>query len=302
MKLLVLNNLHSGLRDGAIFDYIRAIIGDGDEVVIRSSDGTTDIRTFLNDAEHYDAVIAAGGDGTTAAVAHLLSETGIPLLPFPAGTANLLALNLESPNETRALAKMTREMRKMDFDLGEIEFSDGEKRGFTLMAGAGYDAKIMEDAESSKKVLGPMAYFTSAFANVSPQFSHFELHIDGDVVCTDGVGVLLVNFSRIQFDLSVVHESSPRDGLFDIVVLHTKDAFGLVPALFAAILDRGGDFPERTEAFEVYRGKEVGVIADPPLPIQFDGEVDGRMTPFKAHVLPKAARYIVSEECLKRFA
>lgn len=302
MKLLVVDNMTSGLGDGAVFGYVRSFMEDGDEVVIRTSDGTTDIRTYLHDAENFDMVVASGGDGTIASIAHLLADTGIPLLPFPAGTANLLSLNLEAPTEIHALVSMTRAFRTLDFDLGEIELSDGSRQGFTIMAGAGYDAKIMEDAEPGKKLLGPMAYFTSAVANALPQFANFELTIDGESFTSSGVGVLVINFSRVQFDLSVVHENRPRDGEFDIVVLRTKDAFGLIPALFAAILDRSGDYPDRAGAFEVFRGSEVTVVSDPPLGIQYDGEVAGLQTPFKARLLPEAARYVVSEECLKMYA
>lgn len=302
MKLLVLNNLLSGLGDGAIFDFVRTFLADGDEVVMRASDGTTDIRTFLHDAEDFDAVVVAGGDGTMASVTHLLADTGIPIIPFPAGTANLLSINLESPTEPHALVQMTREFETMDFDLGEIEFPDGKKHGFTLMAGAGYDAKIMEDAQSGKKLLGPMAYFTSAFANATPQHSDYTLTIDGETIHSSGVGILIINFSRIQFDINIVHENKPRDGIFDIAVLRTKDAVGLIPALFAAILDSVGDYPTRTDAFELYRGKDVYIDATPPMQVQFDGELADRTTPFRARVLPKAARYVVSKECLRLFA
>lgn len=301
MKLLVIDNMLSGLGNGSVYDYIRSFMGDGDEVVIRSSDGTTDIRTFLYDAEDYDMIVASGGDGTIASMAYLLADTGIPLLPFPAGTANLLSLNLESPTEIHAIEKMTREFKTMDFDLGEIEFANGTRQGFTLIAGAGFDAKIMEDAEQGKKMFGQMAYFTSAFVNAMPQFAEFELTIDGKTVRSSGVGVLVINFSKVQFDISVVHENEPRDGKFDIVVLNTKDAIGLIPALFAAILDRSGDFPTRAGAFEVFRGSEVTVVSDPPLSIQFDGEATGLSTPFRARLLPKAARYVVTAECMRLY-
>ncbi|MFR7493301.1 MAG: diacylglycerol/lipid kinase family protein [Adlercreutzia sp.] len=103
MKLLIVNNLASGFRDGAIYDFMRAFASDGDEICVRCTDGNTDLADFLRDAENFDAVVAAGGDGTVASVAYLLAETGIPLLPFPAGTANLLAMNLASPAEPHAL-------------------------------------------------------------------------------------------------------------------------------------------------------------------------------------------------------
>ena len=301
VKLLVVNNLASGYGEGSVYDFVRALTRDGDEVVIRSTDGTTDLRTFLYDAEDFDAVAAAGGDGTVSAVAYLRADTGIPLLPFPAGTANLLAMNLGLPTEPHALAKVARELRTMDFDLGEIALSDGERYGFSIMAGAGYDAAIMAGAAAAKKVLGPMAYFTSAFANATPQHARLKVTIDGNVVETDGVGVLVVNFSKIQFDLKVVHENLPRDGIFDVVVFHTKDAFGLIPAFINAVLDRTGDFPDRTDAFELYRGSSVKVEADPPLKVQFDGEVTETATPFSVSILPRACTFVVGEECERLF-
>ena len=301
MKLLIVNNLVSGYGEGAIYDYIRAFAADGDEVVIRSTDGSTDLRRFLADAEEFDAVIASGGDGTVAAVTSLLADTGIPVLPFPAGTANLLAMNLASPAEPHALAKLTREGEIMDFDLGEIELASGERFGFSIMAGAGYDALIMQGAKPAKRLLGPMAYFTSALTNPLPQFSRFTIDIDGEVIESEGVGVLIVNFSKIQFDLPVVHQNLPRDGVFDVAVLHTRDAFGLIPALLASMLDRSGDFPDRTDALELHRGRTISVSADPPLPVQYDGEVTALTTPFTVRMMPEAARFIVSEECVKLY-
>lgn len=301
MKLLIVNNLSSGFRDGAIYDFMRAFAQDGDEITVRCTDGDTDLADFLRDAEDFDAVVAAGGDGTVASTAYLLAETGIPLLPFPAGTANLLAMNLASPAEPHALAKMMREGRLMDFDIGEIELSNGEHFGFSMIAGAGYDAAIMEGAESTKRLLGPMAYFTSAFINIAPQFSQITLNIDGKTIQTQGVGVLAINFSKLQFDLSVVHENLPRDGMFDIVVMNTHDAVGLIPALLSCMLDRGGEFPGRPGSLQVYRGREVTVEATPPLAVQYDGEVTGSTTPFTARMLPEAARFVVSEECLKLY-
>lgn len=301
MKLLAINNLASGYREGAIYDFVRSFALDGDEITLRCTDGTTDLRLFLHDAEEYDVVVASGGDGTVSAVTYLLAETGIPVLPFPASTANLLAMNLASPSEPHALAKMTRAGNLLDFDMGEIELADGERMGFMIMAGAGYDATIMKGAAAGKKILGPMAYFTSAVANATPQHADFTLTIDGKVVKSSGVGVLIVNFSKIQFDLSVVHENQPRDGAFDVVVLNTKDAFGLLPALMACILDRSGEFPERSDALEIHRGTEITVDADPALLVQYDGEVTNLKTPFTVRMLPKAARLIVSDEAKKIF-
>lgn len=300
VKLLVINNLASGFGEGAVYDFIRSFARDGDEVCLRSTDGTTDVGALLDGASSFDAVVASGGDGTVATVSYLLANTGIPVLPFPAGTANLLALNLAEPMEPHALAKMVREGRTLDFDLGEMEVA-GQKFGFGIMAGAGYDAAIMHGAEPAKRLFGPMAYLSAAIANPLPQKSRFTIELDGATVESEGVGVLLVNFSKIQFDITVTHENEPRDGVFDVVVLKAQNAFELIPAVLAGLLDRGGDFPDRTGALELHRASTVRVEADPPLEVQYDGEATRLTTPFSARILPRAARFYISEEGYELF-
>ena len=55
MKLLVLNNLASGYGEGAIYDFVRSFAADGDEVCLRSTDGTTELESLITDARDFDA-------------------------------------------------------------------------------------------------------------------------------------------------------------------------------------------------------------------------------------------------------
>ena len=300
VKLLIINNLASGYGEGSIYDFIRAFVTTGDEICIRSTNGEDDIRGFLKDAASYDAVVASGGDGTIATVSYLLRGSGIPILPFPAGTANLLALNLASPFEPHALSSLVRNGKTLDFDIGELEIGDATF-GFSIIAGAGYDATIMQYAEPAKRLFGPIAYLNAAVTHVLPQTSHFTLGLDGEVIERDALGVLLVNFSKIQFDISVTHDNLPRDGAFEVVVLKAATAFNLIPDIIAGFLDRSGDFPNRSDALEVHRAHSVEVAADPPMEVQYDGEATRLTTPFKARVLKEATRFIVSDEGFERF-
>ncbi|MFR5000082.1 MAG: diacylglycerol/lipid kinase family protein [Slackia sp.] len=293
--MLIINNLASGYREGSVYDFMRSFVEDGDEVCLRSSDGTTSIEHLLDDAEQFDAVVASGGDGTIATVAYRLRDTGVAVLPYPAGTANLLSLNLLEPNEPHALAKLARAGKTLDFDMGEIEH-DGKTFGFMIMAGAGYDATIMESAAPNKRLLGPVAYFLAAGSNISPQHSRIRLDIDGKKVETQGLGVLLVNFSEIQFGISVTHCNQPRDGKLGVVVLKAK-----TPSSFFRRFSTTSTATARPRrALEIYEDA-IEVSANPAFEIQYDGEPTGNTTPFVARVLPRSARLIVSDEAYELF-
>jgi diacylglycerol kinase family enzyme len=299
MKALIVNNLQSGLRDGSIFEFMRKLARDGDELIIRNTNGNTPIDSLLAGAEACDLVVASGGDGTIATVCYALRFTGIPVLPFPAGTGNLLATNLDQPEEPYALVDMVREGAFLDFDLGEVDFETEAglvRRGFIVIGGAGYDATIMEGSANLKEALGPGAYVAAALANPSPVPAHFTIHLDDEVIETDGIAALVLNFAKIYPDISITHNNDARDGLFEVVVVKPHNTVELLPALFAAFLDRAGGFPHRADALATYKSKTVRIESDPPLHLQYDGEAPGCRTPFSARVLPGATRLIVTRQ------
>ncbi len=304
MRLLVINNKSSGLGDNAIYDFLRVIGNDGDEIVIRNLSTDISLANLVKDAEKFDVVVAAGGDGTIASTCYELRYRNVPIVPFPAGTGNLLSMNLSSPEEPRAIADMVKKHNIEHYDLGELEYIDGnglpQTRGFAIMAGAGYDAMIMDAATGLKSVLGSHAYYVSALLTDKPIKSKITLIIDGKKHTTSGIAVVLVNFAKIAPDISVTHVNDAQDGLLEAVVLKPDNKLALIPALIAAFMDRRGQHPNRTGALEVYAGKEIEVIANPPLPIQFDGEIASAHTPMKARSLPGALKVIVDDEELER--
>ena len=236
--------------------------------------------------------MAAGGDGTASAVCYALRGSGVPLLAYPAGTANLLTLNLALPVEPRSLARVVLEGRSQTFDLGEISrvHDNGTpvRAGFAIMAGAGYDAAIMDAAQPLKATLGPAAYLLAAVTNLAPVTAQFEIEFDEEHVSTDGIAVLVVNFGKLQFDFPVAHGADPRDGLFQVAVVRSRSVAGLVPAVLAGLSGA-----EQMPGIDVYSAARVRVSAYPPLRMQYDGEVVDALTPFEARVLPGATTLLL---------
>lgn len=294
MRILVIVNPRSGGSDAGLYDFIRLLGVEGVEVVMRFATVDVPIESLLLDVKHFDRVVAAGGDGTVSAVLYGTRNTDVPVLAYPAGTANLLALNLGLPLDAPALAAIMLDGIPTKFDLGEIESVTEDNRvvsaGFTVMAGAGFDATIMESAQPLKPTFGAAAYLMAAIGNISPKGSDFELVLDGERIYTDGIAVLLINFGRLQFDIAVTHGWDPQDGKLDIAVVRARNVADLIPSVFAAMLDRlGGEHRDRGPGIDVYSASLIEVIAEPRMRMQYDGEVAETSTPFVGRCLPGAA-------------
>ena len=77
-----------------------------------------------------------------------------------------------------------------------------------------------------------------------------------------------------------------------------RDAASGEPVVGITVSDKNGKYT-MTDSYgdwtlQVHTGRNVSVYADPPLQIQYDGELPGLTTPFKARVLDGAARFIMS--------
>ncbi|MFU8891701.1 MAG: diacylglycerol/lipid kinase family protein [Anaerosomatales bacterium] len=295
MRILLVVNLKSGQGDAGVYEYVRALVERGAEVTVRDLHQSGDVAGALRDAAEHDRVVAAGGDGTVSAICYTLANSGIPVLAYPAGTANVFALNMRMPADPEALAHITLDGQLRDIDLGEFTYGPDEehRQGFIVAAGAGFDAAIMEAADRLKPTLGAAAYFVGALQNLTPTVSRFTLHIDGRTVHSEGIAVLVMNVARLQFDLALTHRSDPADGLFEVVVVRTKNVPGLIPTVWGAFFDRFVANPDHTAGLEVHSAQEVVIEAEPDLSLQYDGEVLPATTPLRARVLPGATRLIL---------
>jgi len=81
--------------------------------------------------------------------------------------------------------------------------------------------------------------------------SHFTITADGEVHEVDGIAVLLVNFGRMQFDITMTRENDPRDGRLEVVVIKVQNTMQLLPTVLSALFNREGNFPADTSNLEV---------------------------------------------------
>ncbi len=293
MRILIVVNLRAGQGDAGLYEYVRELGRSGAELTMRFLGQDSRLPDALKDAAEFNRIVAAGGDGTVSAVCYHAARTGVPILPYPAGTANLFALNMRLPADPRELARLTIEGSVRDVDLGEITYGAGDRCGFMVAAGAGFDAAIMEAADRLKPTLGTAAYLVGALQNLTPKVARFSLDTDGEKIESEGIAALVMNVARIQFDLALTQTSDPSDGVFEVVIVRTRNVPGLIPTVWGAFLDRFVQKPGHAAGLEVHSGRNVTIASEPALTLQYDGEVLPATTPLRVGVLPGAARIVV---------
>lgn len=137
----------------------------GAQVTVRETIGPRHAEELARTADpaQFDAVVAAGGDGTINEVVNGLSGSVLPLAILPLGTANVLAAEIGLPQRIRDLAHIAAFARAQPVWPGEA-VSDGVAVGrrFLIMAGIGFDAEVVEQLDLAlKRRIGKLAYVAS---------------------------------------------------------------------------------------------------------------------------------------------
>ncbi|MBB6249576.1 diacylglycerol/lipid kinase family protein [Nitrospirillum iridis] len=182
-RLLVIHNPVAGRRRrglmGRVVDALRL---GGAEVAVVETTGPRDAERLatlaatgaLTDGRIPDAVVAAGGDGTINEVVNglLSAPTSHPpaLGLIPLGTANVLAAELDLPCGVADLARTLAGAAPLTIHAGRAN-----GRLFTMMAGVGLDAHVVEGVDPAvKRRLGKGAYVLESLAQIarwpSPRF------------------------------------------------------------------------------------------------------------------------------------
>ncbi len=241
-------------------------------------------------ARGFRAVAAVGGDGTVGIALRGTAGTQVPVAIIPFGTGNQLALNFDIPSSLEDSVRVAVEGRVAPVDLAR---ANGEH--FALIAGAGLDAEVMAAATSElKNRLGFAAYLYSGLKHViTPPSANFRILADDREVKVNASMVLLANAGQLgagplPVEVTVAPGASFQDGLIDVSIFAPRNLPEVARILWrVARRQFGGD-----DRMIFLQAKKVRIEADPPMPIQIDGEPRGE-TPIEAEVEPLVGRILV---------
>lgn len=175
-----------------------------------------------------DAVVAAGGDGTVAAVAKALAGGDVPLAVLALGTANNIAdsLGLHGTPQEMIAAWATRRVVRIDAGLvqdagGETPFVESVGAGLVAAAIKRGDAAVDPDADVAVQLRQARDMYVDLVDSLVAR--HYEINIDGTLVAGNYLLVEVLNMPSVGPNIRLTPEVNPADGLLSLVVATEAD-------------------------------------------------------------------------------
>jgi YegS/Rv2252/BmrU family lipid kinase len=240
-----------------------------------------------------ELVLVSGGDGTIMACASALADTGVPLALLPAGTGNLLAVNLDIPRDLQGAVEVALTGDRPQIDLGSCE-----QGCFAVMAGMGFDAAMLRDTSAKLKArIGPLAYVAGALRHLRAEAVEIQLQLDGrKTVVAEANMVLVGNMGRLQGGLRALPDADARDGLLNVAIVRADSITSWARVAWRLLRGRAGD----DELVQTHAASSVKVRAARPLPVELDGEVFDDAQVLNVETRPRALTICVPRAESKR--
>lgn len=236
-----------------------------------------------------DLFLIWGGDGTVQRSIDALAGSEATVGVMPAGTANLLAGNLQIETDLATALDTALEGRRRVLDVGIV---NGER--FAVMAGAGFDAIMMKGATGGlKHRLSRLAYVWSGIKATLAKPVNMDIRVDGEKWFNGQAScVLFGNMGTLTGGLTAFPDAEPDDGVLEVGVVAARG-----PLQWAAVLGRL--FRGRAEESKLVcttTGRRVEVKFDRAIPYELDGGARRRTRRLQASVEPGALTVAVPDK------
>lgn len=245
-------------------------------------------------AEHFDLIIAAGGDGTVNEVLNGLGDAPngferARLGVLPLGTVNVFAREIGLPLKVAEAWKVLQRGTERLIDVPMVEFSSNgvsSRRYFIQLAGAGLDARAIELVNwKHKKRVGPLAYVIAGLRALREKHPRISVRADGQEF--SGQLVLTGNGRYYGGSFAVFPSADLADGWMDVCCLPRTNFSTLLKiapgVLFRGLLPEGQVRRVRTKKFEL--------TAESQAAFELDGEWVGHL-PATFSMSPQKVRVI----------
>lgn len=274
---------------------LRAIGWEATVVITHYSGHATELARAAGN--EFSAIIAAGGDGTVNEIANglLLSpNAGSSLGILPVGTGNDVAQTVGVGTLAQALQVLEKGHTR-DIDVIEVSAgADQQVRYALLFAAVGFAGEVTRwTTPRVKRWFGPKYCYSVGFFRALGRFASPSMRIQSEGRNFEG-RMFLVCAGNTETAGGGVMRLSPgasfTDGLMNISVIEAFSRFSILQNFPKLLRGTHVEHP----AVTYFTGREISMEAEPPMPIQIDGELWGE-TPARFRVCPGALRVIAAE-------
>jgi len=264
--LLIIHNPAAGRRRESLYRATLAALERwGCRLEIRPTTGPGDAEAFAREARDgsFDAVVAAGGDGTINEVINGLAGSAMPLGFISLGTANVFAAEIGLAVNPDAMAAALAEGPAVPAHVGRAN-----GRAFGLMAGVGHDAHVVRDVDLAlKRRIGKGAYVWQAVLEI---FRREPVLFDAVV---DGVGhraasIVVANGRHYGGRFVVAPDAGIETPSFEVCLAERTGRWATFRYAAALVL---GMLP-RLRDYRIVTARHVEIAAPAGEPVQGDGD------------------------------
>lgn len=233
-----------------------------------------------------DLIFVWGGDGMVQRCVDVVAGSDATMAIVPAGTANLFASNLGIPKHIDKAVEVGLRGQQRKLDVGRL---NGER--FAVMAGVGFDARVIRDATTKMKHrLGRTAYVYAAAKNLRAKTFEAEIEVDGKEWYEGQASLVLFgNVGEAFAGVKAFEDARPDDGLLEIGVGSADGIFQWARTLTRSALSN----PSKSPFVHMTKGRSVRVKLNRKILYELDGGDREKKKTFRVDVQPNAVSVCV---------
>ena len=232
-----------------------------------------------------DVVVVCGGDGTVRAAAEALVGTRSALAVVPRGTANLFASGLGLPSDIDDIVGLIARQEQHTIDTATCN-----GHTFCVMAGVGFDVRMLDGAEDGKERMGTLAYVASGVraARHRTLFTT-TVTVDGTERFQGEASCVLVgNAGRLKAGIEAFPGATPTDGLVHVAIVTATGLRQWGGILAAAAVRK----PEWSRNALLNEGTEIILEFPKKQHFELDGGVKTRAKRLEFKVRPRSLHVV----------
>jgi diacylglycerol kinase family enzyme len=289
-RFFLVENPGAGVAGSPLIeDVVRLLTNAGAMITRSQSSDFPTARTAARKAAlsgNYDAVIAAGGDGTIRHVAASVMGCDHALGIIPVGTGNVLAHEIGLSRTPAVIAQTL-----LAGPVATVACAEANGEPFLLMVGAGFDARVVGALDQRlKSRLGKAAYAGPLLGAIIRPVDTLSVSVDGHRHLATWAVIANARHYGGRFVLA------PRAGILErgleAILFKTRNRAVLFAQLMSLAAGRLGPGTSHGSDITMLPCAHATIRARRPVPVQIDGDAFG-MTPIEVHAGTRDIRLIL---------